>query len=233
MEQIRENIKQIKAEIEEACRRVKREAKEVKLLAVSKTVPVAVLAEAYQGGQVLFGESRAQELKCKVPLLPEEISWHFIGTLQRNKVKDVVGRVALIHSVDSLALAREINKRAGKKGLLVDLLLQVNVAGEETKRGFTPLEVVASAREIGQLPAVRLKGLMTLAPYVENAEKVRPFFRELKALAQTLEQLQLPGVQMQELSMGMSHDFTVAVEEGATIVRLGSRIFGKRNELGR
>jgi pyridoxal phosphate enzyme (YggS family) len=233
MEQMVRNIKSIKSEIEKACVKVGRNPNEVKLLAVSKTFPVETIKEAYDAGQCLFGENRVQELCKKAPLLPSDIEWHLIGTLQRNKVKYIIEKVALIHSVDSFSLAREINKRALRKNLEVDILLQVNVAGEENKHGFTPEEVQSKVEEICKLPRIKIKGLMTMAPFTENSEKARPIFRQLRMLAESIEKLQLPGVQMQELSMGMSNDFRVAVEEGATLVRVGSRIFGTRNDVRR
>lgn len=233
MEQIEENIKRIHKEIEEACAKVGRDPAEVRLLAVSKTFPVEALKAAYDAGQYLFGENRVQELNRKILLLPAEIEWHLIGTLQRNKVKDIVGKTALIHSVDSLSLAQEINKQALKKNLSAKILLQVNVAAEETKHGFAPQEVIKVIEEISKLPGIKIRGLMTIAPFSENPEEVRPVFRQLKMLAEFIKKLQLPEVQMKELSMGMSGDFRVAVEEGATLVRIGSRIFGTRNVVRR
>jgi pyridoxal phosphate enzyme (YggS family) len=233
MEQMMKNIEQIKEEIEKACLKVGRNPNEVRLLAVSKTFPVEIIKEAYNAGQCLFGENRVQELCTKTPLLPADIEWHLIGTLQRNKVKNVLGKVALIHSVDSVSLAREIDKRAARKNLMVDVLLQVNVAGEKTKHGFIPEEVKSKVKEICKLPRIKIKGLMTMAPFTENPEEVRPIFRELRTLAESIEKLQLPEVQMKELSMGMSNDFRVAIEEGATLVRIGSRIFGTRNDVRR
>ncbi|MDD2211966.1 MAG: YggS family pyridoxal phosphate-dependent enzyme [Clostridia bacterium] len=223
------NIDSIKSEIQKACTKVRRDPSEVKLLAVSKTFSVETIKAAYAAGQRLFGENRVQELCQKASLLPPDIEWHLIGTLQRNKVKDVVGKVALIHSVDSLPLAQEINKQALKRNLSVNILLQVNIAEEESKHGFALEEIAAKVKAMCQLPGIKIRGLMTIAPFTENPEEVRLVFRQLKMLAESLEKMRLPEVQMQELSMGMSGDFGVAVEEGATLVRIGSRIFGTRD----
>lgn len=229
MKQMIRNIDRIKSEIQKACTKVRRDPSEVKLLAVSKTFSVETIKAAYDAGQYLFGENRVQELCQKVSLLPPDIEWHLIGTLQRNKVKDVVGKVALIHSVDSLPLAQEINKQALKRNLSVNILLQVNIAEEESKHGFALEEIAAKVKVMCQLPGIKIRGLMTIAPFTENPEEVRLVFRQLKMLAESLEKMRLPEVQMQELSMGMSGDFGVAVEEGATLVRIGSRIFGTRD----
>jgi len=229
MKQMIRNIDSIKSEIQKACTKVRRDPSEVKLLAVSKTFSVETIKAAYAAGQRLFGENRVQELCQKASLLPPDIEWHLIGTLQRNKVKDVVGKVALIHSVDSLPLAQEINKQALKRNLSVNILLQVNIAEEESKHGFALEEIAAKVKAMCQLPGIKIRGLMTIAPFTENPEEVRLVFRQLKMLAESLEKMRLPEVQMQELSMGMSGDFGVAVEEGATLVRIGSRIFGTRD----
>lgn len=229
MKQMIRNIDSIKSEIQKACTKARRDPSEVKLLAVSKTFSVETIKAAYAAGQRLFGENRVQELCQKASLLPPDIEWHLIGTLQRNKVKDVVGKVALIHSVDSLPLAQEINKQALKRNLSVNILLQVNIAEEESKHGFALEEIAAKVKTMCQLPGIKIRGLMTIAPFTENPEEVRLVFRQLKMLAESLEKMRLPEVQMQELSMGMSGDFGVAVEEGATLVRIGSRIFGTRD----
>lgn len=229
MKQISKNLEEIKEEIHKACEKAGRNPEQVKLVAVSKNFPVEIIKTAYDLGQRLFGENRVQELGTKTPLLPSDIEWHLIGTLQRNKVKDVVGVTTLIHSVDSLSLAQEISKQAFKRGLTANILLQVNIAQEDSKHGFEAGGLLKEIKEMSSLPGIKIKGLMTIAPLVENPEEVRPVFRQLKALAGEIKQLKLYGVEMQELSMGMSHDFTVAVEEGATLVRIGSRIFGKRN----
>ena len=220
-------IAAVQAAIEKACLKVNRCPSEVKLLAISKSVPVEVIHKAYQAGLNLFGENRVQELTQKIPLLPAEIKWHLVGTLQRNKVKQVIGRVDLIHSVDRLSLAREISKWAQKSDITVKVLLQVNM-GEKLKR-FYGRRSTRQLETLSNLPNLQIKGLMTLAPWVQDPEKVRPVFRELRLLAQELASMGLANVEMQELSMGMSNDFPVAIEEGATIVRIGSRLFGVRN----
>lgn len=229
MEEIAANLVRIKNEIKQACLSVGRDPSTVRLLAVSKSFPVEAIKTAYDTGHYLFAENRVQELCSKIPLLPGLIEWHLIGTLQRNKVKDVIGKVALIHSVDSLRLAEEINKQALKRNLSVNILLQVNIAGEETKHGFSSQAVLEKIEELSRMPGLNIRGLMTIAPFTDNSEEVRPVFRQLKVLAKHIEELGLPGVQMKELSMGMSGDFHVAIEEGATLVRIGSRIFGTRN----
>lgn len=229
MSELSLRISELKEEIKAACRRAGRDPESIKLIAVSKNFGPVVIREAYELGLKTLGENRVQELKGKKPLLPEDIEWHLIGTLQRNKVKDVVGEVALIHSVDSVALAREISKQAQKKAVVeVPILLQVNVAGEASKHGFAPEEVLAAAKEICSLPGIKIKGLMTIAPISSDPEQVRPVFRQLRELSAVIAAAGLPGVEMQELSMGMSDDFSVAIEEGATMLRIGSRIFGPR-----
>jgi pyridoxal phosphate enzyme (YggS family) len=229
MVNIEGNLVIIRKRIQAACLRAGRDPGMVRLIAVSKNFSVEEIKKAFLAGQSFFGENRVQELCAKIPQLPEEIEWHLIGTLQRNKVKNVLGKTALIHSVDSFILAEEISKQAVKKNLLIKVLLQVNIAGEKTKHGFSPQKIIEQIKEIGKLSGIKIEGLMTLAPKVAQLEEVRPVFRQLKMLAQTIEQMQIPGIEMKELSMGMSDDFEVAVEEGATLVRIGSRIFGQRN----
>lgn len=222
-------IEMIEGEIGLACKRVGRDPAEVKLVAVSKNFPAERVLEVYNRGQRRFGENRVQELVKKRAALPEDIEWHMIGTLQRNKVKAIINKVALIHSVCSLPLAREISKHATAQNLEVPVLLQVNIAEEATKSGFQQHEILAAVKEICLLPGIKVRGLMTMAPIANDPEDVRPVFRRLKMLAQEIETLRFPGVEMKELSMGMSDDYIVAVEEGATYVRIGSRIFGPRN----
>lgn len=229
MTEIRENLNKIKQEILDSCLKSGRRMEDVKLVAVSKNFPEDAVLEAYRQGQFVFGENRVQELMKKKPLLPEDISWHLIGSLQRNKVKDIITNVELIHSVDSLRLAEEISKQALKAKIVVNILIQVNISGENTKQGFNSDELLGSIQEIGALPGIKIKGLMTMAPLADDPEEVRPVFRGLKKLSQTIASMNIKGVEMLELSMGMSDDFKVAVEEGATLVRIGSRIFGLRN----
>jgi len=228
MSEVEARINQVKEEIAAACSRAGRNPADLQLIAVSKNFETADILEVYQLGLKVLGENRVQELKRKKPQLPADIEWHLIGTLQRNKVKDVVGEVALIHSVDSLALAQEISRQANKRALEVKILLQVNIAEETSKHGFSAQEVLASIKEIAALPGIKIKGLMTVAPLSPDPEQVRFVFRQLKEISGTIDGLRLSGVEMQELSMGMSDDFPVAIEEGATLLRVGSRIFGPR-----
>lgn len=223
------NLQDINEEIKKCCDKVKRDPAEVKLIAVSKFKPVEVIEDAYKLGHRNFGENRVQELVDKVPALPHDIKWHLIGTLQRNKVKYIVDSVELIHSVHSLALAREISKQAKKKNVDVNILLQVNIAEEESKHGFQEDQLLSELKEIASLEGIKVKGLMTMAPIADDPEKVRPVFRGLRLLAEKIKEFNYPNVDMKELSMGMSDDFKVAIEEGATYVRIGSRIFGPRN----
>lgn len=226
---IQDNIRQVEQEIADACERSGRQKGEAALIAVSKTKPVSLLKEAYDAGMRDFGENKVQELVDKMGELPEDIRWHMIGHLQRNKVKYIVGKVYLIHSVDSLSLAEEISKEAVKKQTEVNILLEVNVANEESKFGMTEAEAPMLAEKIAKLPGVHIKGLMTIAPFVENSEENRIYFRKLKQLSVDIMQKNLDNVCMDILSMGMTGDYKTAVEEGATYVRVGTGIFGERS----
>lgn len=226
---IRENIKHVENTIDEACRQSGRDRSEVTLIAVSKTKPVEMLKEAYETGCRDFGENKVQELVDKYEVLPKDIRWHMIGHLQRNKVKYIVDKVYLIHSVDSLRLAEEISKEAAKKNVDVNILVEVNVAGEETKFGTGCKEAKQLVRDIAQLPHVHIQGLMTIAPYVENSEENRIYFQQLKKLSVDISSENIDNVSMKVLSMGMTGDYAVAVSEGATYVRVGTGIFGERN----
>lgn len=226
---IRENLEYVRRNIEEACRRGGRRPEEVTLITVSKTHPVPMLKEAYEAGARDFGENKVQELVNKLPQLPEDIKWHMIGHLQRNKVKYIIGKTKLIHSVDSLRLAEEINNEAVKRGITADILIEVNVAEEESKFGVTVQEMPMLIEEIAKLPGVRIKGLMTIAPYTENPEENRIFFKKLKQLSVDITAKNIDNVSMDVLSMGMTGDYIVAVEEGATCVRVGTGIFGQRD----
>lgn len=201
----------------------------VLLVAVSKTKPASDIEELYNHGVRDFGENKVQELCEKYEVLPKDINWHLIGHLQTNKIKYIVDKVKLIHSVDSVHLASAIEKEAAKKNVVVDILVQVNVAEEETKFGLNLEEVTEIVTEISKMPHIRIKGLMTIAPFVENAEDNREVFEKLKKLSVDIERKNIDNVCMQTLSMGMSGDYEVAIEEGATIVRVGSNIFGARN----
>jgi pyridoxal phosphate enzyme (YggS family) len=226
---IKENLEEVRRKIAAACEKSGRQAKEVTLIAVSKTKPVSMLQEAYDQSVREFGENKVQELCDKYPVLPPDIHWHLIGHLQRNKVKYVVGKAALIHSVDSLRLAEEIQKEAEKKQVDVSILLQVNVAKEDTKSGFYVEELMEAVERTAALNRIQIKGLMTIAPYVENPEENRSVFSKLKQLSVDIALKNIDNVNMNVLSMGMTGDYQVAIEEGATHVRVGTGIFGARN----
>jgi hypothetical protein len=228
MNDIADNIEQIRTRIENACHRSGRNPQSVKLIAVSKIKPAEDIEEAYQAGQLIFGESYVQEFRDKSPLVKEAVEWHYIGGLQSNKVKYLRGEVAMIHSVDRLSLAQEIDRQWAKINQTIDILLQVNVGDESSKSGCRIDELEQLTRQISLLPNLRICGLMCLPPNFDEAEQVRPYFKKLRDLSESIDALQLPHVEMRELSMGMSGDFEVAVEEGATLVRVGTAIFGER-----
>ena len=225
---VSENLKQVRANIEAACKRVGRDPKDVLLVAVSKTKPVSLIEEAIEAGQEVFGENKVQEMCDKMEVLPDQLKWHMIGHLQRNKVKYIAGKVELIHSVDSLRLAKQISDEAQKLSIEIPVLLEVNVAREESKFGFFTEEVEDACRAISVMPGICVKGLMTSAPFVENAEDNRKYFKKLYELAVDIQRKNIDNITMRELSMGMTGDYIVAVEEGATIVRVGTGIFGSR-----
>lgn len=226
---IKENINYVEHVIDKACNESGRNRSEVTLIAVSKTKPVEMLQEAYETGCRDFGENKVQELVDKYEVMPKDIRWHMIGHLQRNKVKYIVDKVYLIHSVDSLRLAEEISKEAVKKNVNVNVLIEVNAAGEETKFGTTTEEAKQLVRDVAKLPNVYIKGLMTIAPMVDEAEENRQFFKQLKKLSVDIAAENIDNVSMEVLSMGMTGDYSVAVLEGATLVRVGTGIFGERN----
>ena len=225
---VQEHLKEVRERIEAACRRAGRNPREVTLIAVSKTKPAQMVQEAYEAGARDFGENKVQEILEKGPQMPDNARFHMIGHLQRNKVRQVIGKAVLIHSVDSLRLARQIEEDAAKMGILVPVLLEVNVAREESKFGFFTEEVEAAVREIASLSHISVKGLMTIAPFVENPEENRKVFQELYQLSVDIKSKNIDNVTMGVLSMGMSGDYEVAVEEGATMVRVGTSIFGAR-----
>ena len=230
---IRENLESVKAEILQACGRAGRSADGVKLIAVSKTKPVELLREAYDAGVRDFGENKVQELLDKIPQLPGDIRWHMIGHLQRNKVKYIVDKVFLIHSVDSLRLAEEISREAVKQHVTVKILIEVNIAEEEGKFGVSAEEAPELIRAAAALEGIRVEGLMTVAPFVENQEDNRVIFRKLKQLSVDIADKNIDNVSMSVLSMGMTGDYGVAVEEGAACVRVGTGIFGQRDYTNR
>jgi pyridoxal phosphate enzyme (YggS family) len=227
-EQLTENIAQVRARIAEAAERAGRDPAEITLVAVSKTRPVELVEMAYNLGVTNFGENRVQEALPKIAHFhPEGLRWHLIGHLQSNKAGKVVEPFACVHSVDSLHLARLLNRHAEERGKRLPILLQVNVAGEASKEGMAPEETPELARQIAALPALQVEGLMTIAPLVENPEEVRPVFRELRRLRDRL-RAEVTTSAWTHLSMGMTDDYTVAIEEGATLVRVGRAIFGAR-----
>lgn len=229
MSEIKYNLETVRNRIREACRRAGRDESEVTLIAVSKTKPVSMVEEAYQWGARDFGENKVQEIQAKHDCLPEDVRWHMIGHLQRNKVHQVLGKTVLIHSVDSLRLARQIEEEAAKRNLDADILLEINVAKEESKYGFFMEEAEAAIEEISRYPHVHIRGLMTIAPFVENPEENREIFKKLYEFAVDIGRKNIDNVTMDVLSMGMTGDYEVAVEEGATMVRVGTGIFGERH----
>lgn len=226
---VKENLAMVEDRVKAACDRAGRSYGSVTLVAVSKTKPVRLVEQAYEYGIRQFGENKAQEMKEKYDMLPKNIEWHFIGHLQTNKIKYVLGRATLIHSVDSLHLAEAIEAECVKKGLEADVLVEVNVAQEETKSGIKTEEAEGLVRDIAKLPHVHVKGLMTIAPFVENAGNNRMIFRTLKELSVDIAGKNIDNVSMNILSMGMTNDYEVAIEEGATHIRVGTAIFGERN----
>ncbi len=226
---LKENFENVEARIQAACERAGRDRSEVTLISVSKTKPIPMLQEIYDCGSRDFGENKVQEIMDKYPALPEDIHWHMIGHLQRNKVKYIVDKVTLIHSVDSLRLAEEIEKQAEKKGIDVDILIEVNYAEEASKFGLKKQETLDMVRACAALPHVHIKGLMTIAPYVEDPEDNRIYFRGLRELSVDIKNENIDNVCMDILSMGMTGDYEVAIEEGATLVRVGTGIFGARD----
>lgn len=226
---ISKNLTEVRGKVEQACIRGKRNPEDVTLIAVSKTKPVEMLKEAYDQGCRDFGENKVQELCQKYEVLPNDIRWHMIGHLQTNKVKDVVGKAYMIHSVDSLHLAEAISKEAVKKDLTVKILVEVNVAQEESKFGLSLEEAVELVEQISKLPGLEMNGLMTIAPFVENPEENRQYFKELCQLFIDITNKNIDNIDMKHLSMGMTNDYEVAIEEGATYVRVGTGIFGERH----
>ena len=220
---LKDNLNHVIENIHKSCKN------EVTLIAVSKTKPAEMIQELYDAGCRNFGENKVQELIDKYEILPKDICWHMIGHLQRNKVKYIVDKVSLIHSVDSLRLAQTIEKEAEKKNCVVDILIEINMAREESKYGIYPEELEALLREISHLSHIRVKGLMTVAPNVKNPEENRKIFTEMKKLSVDIAKKNIDNITMSILSMGMTNDYQVAIEEGATMVRVGTGIFGARD----
>ncbi|MBS5646460.1 MAG: YggS family pyridoxal phosphate-dependent enzyme [Lachnospiraceae bacterium] len=225
---VKENLSIVEQNIQKACARSGRDRREVQLIAVSKTKPVEMLMEAYDCQIRDFGENKPQEIREKFPQLPEDIRWHMIGHLQRNKIKYIIDKVCMIHSIESVRLAEAVSEEAAKHGRVIPVLVEVNMAGEETKFGIRPEETEDFIREIRLLPNIQVNGLMTIAPYTENAENNRIYFRNLKKLYVDIKEKNIDNVVMSHLSMGMTGDYEVAIEEGATMVRVGTGIFGER-----
>ncbi len=223
-----ENLKQVEENIAAACERAGRKREEVTLIAVSKTKPISMLSEIYDCGIRDFGENKVQELCEKREQLPLDIRWHMIGHLQRNKVKFIIRDTALIHSVDTYRLAEEINIQAKKMKRIVPILIEVNIAKEPSKFGILPEEALLLTEEISKLDSLRIEGLMTIAPYTENPEENRLYFQQIKNLSVDIANEKIDNVSMNTLSMGMTGDYMTAIEEGATIVRVGTGIFGAR-----
>lgn len=223
------NLAIIEKNIQDACEKTGRKREEVTLIAVSKTKPIEMLQEIYAENIREFGENKVQELCSKIEQMPSDIHWHMIGHLQRNKVKNLIGKTALIHSVDTYRLAEEINIQAKKKNITVPILVEVNIANEESKFGTTVEDAILLVEEISHLDNIKIKGLMTIAPNVENAEENRPYFQKIKQLSVDITNKNIDNVSMEILSMGMTGDYTVAIEEGSTMVRVGTGIFGERN----
>lgn len=226
---IEENLKLVEENIINACNKANRKREEVTLIAVSKTKPVSMIEEVMKEGVLCFGENKVQELVQKYEVLPKDLHWHMIGHLQRNKVKYIVNKVSLIHSVDSLRLAEAINNEGIKQGIVVPILIEVNIAKEESKYGVFPEKVIPLIMEISKLSNVAIKGLMTIAPFVLNPEDNRIHFKNLNKLYVDIKYKNIDNVSMNILSMGMTGDYQIAIEEGATMVRVGTGIFGERN----
>ena len=226
---IADRLADVREKVLEAAVKSGRSADNVRLVAVSKTRPAVDVLEAFHAGQVIFGENYVQELRTKAAEVDVPVEWHFIGHLQSNKVKQIVGVVSMIHSVDRYSLAEEISRQWGKAGKICDVLVQVNISGEATKSGTTEQGAIRLVREISALPNLRVRGLMTMPPFFDDPEAARPYFCGLKRLSSIISAECIPGVEMQELSMGMSGDYAEAVQEGSTLVRVGTAIFGNRS----
>ena len=225
---VKDNYRQVLSAVKESALLSKRREEDVTLIAVSKTKPVELLQEVYDAGARDFGENKVQEILAKYDKLPSDIRWHMIGHLQTNKVKYIADKVYMIHSVDSIKLAEIISKEAVKAGRVIPILIEVNVAGEESKFGIAPKECENFIRQIHHLEGIAVRGLMTIAPFVEDGEQNREYFKSLKQLSVDIMQKNIDNVSMDFLSMGMSGDYRTAIEEGADLVRVGTKIFGER-----
>lgn len=229
MNYIKENLYEVKNRIEEAAKRAKRDLSEITLVGVTKTVDTDVIEKALEAGLIDIGENRVQDLVRKMDILEDRPNYHMIGHLQTNKVRDILGRVKLIHSLDRISLAKELNKRGKREDIVTDVLIQVNVSEEETKFGFKVEETIPFIEKIQEFENIRIKGLMTMAPHVDDEKILRETFSGLRKLSEKIESQKYKNVDMEYLSMGMTNDYEVAIEEGANIVRVGRAIFGERN----
>lgn len=226
---VKDNLKSVQASIEQA-RQNSCEKQEVTLVAVTKTIHVGPMKEVLKEGVACFGENKVQEILSKYEKFPDTVKWHLIGTLQSNKVKYIIDKVEMIHSLDRISLAKEIDRRAKEIGVVMKCLIQVNISQEESKHGLDKAEALKFIEEVAQnFSHIQVLGLMGMAPFVEDAEEARPYFRQLKGLFEEAKNLNLGTGQMKYLSMGMTNDYTVAIEEGSNMVRVGTGIFGKRN----
>lgn len=226
---LKDNLKNVKENISNACKRAGRKTDEITLIAVSKTKPVEMIQEIIDEGIIDFGENKVQELVNKYELINKKVNWHLIGHLQRNKVKYIIDKVCLIHSVDSYRLAEQINEEAAKKNKIMNILIEVNIADENTKFGVKYEETKQLVKDISKLQYIKVKGLMTVAPFVINPEENRIHFQNLRKLFIDIKSENIDNIDMDILSMGMTNDYEIAIEEGATIVRVGTGIFGERN----
>ena len=229
MQEIRDNIDTISQDIRDICIRAGKDPGNVTIIAVTKTVDTDRINYAIGCGIQNIGENKVQEIMNKYENIEGNVNWHLIGHLQTNKVKYIIDKVALIHSIDSIGLAEEINRRAEKAGLVKDVLVQVNVAQEDTKFGIDYEEIDSFVKQLSQMGSIRVKGLMTIAPYYEDSELARPVFKRLKEKFDMLAKADIPNVEMKYLSMGMTNDYKLAIEEGSNMVRIGTGIFGKRS----
>lgn len=226
---IKENLAEVEARIQAACERSGRRREEVKLIAVSKTKPVSMIEEALEEGILEFGENKPQEIREKYGVLPKEIRWHMIGHLQRNKIKYIIDKASMIHSIDSERLAEAVEAEAARHNLVMPILVEVNIAREESKYGLMEEETLPFIEKVSCFPHLRIEGLMTIAPFVENPEENRKYFEKLRKLYVDIKSKNIDNVNMCNLSMGMTGDYEVAIEEGATMIRVGTGIFGARN----
>lgn len=226
---LKDNLTNVETTIQTACNKSSRRRSEVTLIAVSKTKPVEMLKEAYDAGVRDFGENKVQEICDKYEQLPGDIRWHMIGHLQRNKVKYIIDKVCMIHSVDSYRLAEEINIQAKKRQIVMPVLIEVNIAAEQTKFGVSKEDAMQLAEEMSHLDNLHVEGLMAVAPYVEDPEKNRKYFQQIRKLAVDIQRKNIDNIDMHALSIGMTGDYAVAIEEGATMVRVGTGIFGERD----